>query len=329
VIAHTHRMLSNWHSGQVHDLEADLATLTMGIVCEAIFGIRSDDLRTEFTAVMAVFQKRTAETRYKSHFTDVQNAAFQEAIATFDRIVRHVLAQVQPNRRDFLSLMANATDPETGQRMSDDEGRDEALLLLLAGFETTANALLWAWYLLAKHPHVEARVLAEIHGVVGDRTVTHTDLRQLELLSQVFKETLRLYPSAWIMGRRVWAPTDLGGYTLPADSVAVISPYVIHRNPKYYPEPEAFKPERFVVDPIKYAYLPFGLGPHICLGQHFATMEALLILATVIQRFRLSVPSDYVAVPEGLATVKPKTKILVTLEDRIGSPVGVNSSQGT
>ncbi|MHB8751402.1 MAG: cytochrome P450 [Aggregatilineales bacterium] len=324
VLTHTERMLKDWQAGQVHDLETDIAGLTMGIVCEAIFGIQSDSLRAEFAEAIAVFQQHSAESRYRSHFSDDHKARYQAAIAAFDRIVREVLAQKKPNGRDFLSLMANATDPETGQKMSDQEIMDEARTLLMAGYETTANALLWTWYLVGKHPDIETRVFDEVYRVADSRQVTHADLPKLELLTTVFKESLRLYPPAWLMGRRVTEPVDLGGYRLPTDAVLAISPYVIHRNPKYFPEPEAFRPERFEVDLPKYTYLPFGLGPHICLGQHFATMEALLILANVAQRFRLSLPTDYVAEPEGLGTLKPKTKILVTLEDRVAAPAKVD-----
>jgi cytochrome P450 len=318
VITHTDKMLKNWQYGQVHDLETDLAELTMGIVCEAIFGVSSNSLQSELSDAIGVFQRYSADTRYRSHFTDEYKAAYQGAITGFERIVSTLLAQVQPNGHDFLSLIANAADPDTGEKLSEQEVIDEARTLLLAGYETTSNMLLWTWYLLGKHPDVEKRVVTELRQIVGDRPVGYSDLPKLKLLADVCKESLRLYPPAWLLGRRVVRPVELGGYQLPTNAALAISPYVIHRNPAYFPEPEAFKPERFAVDLPKNAYIPFGLGAHVCIGQHFAMMEAQLILSSVIQQFHLALPPDYVAVPEGLGTLKPKTKIMVTLEQRAG-----------
>ena len=317
VLDRTDQMLKSWQPGQVHDLEDDLAELTMGIVGEAIFGIRSNSLQIELAESIGIFQRYSAETRYRSHFSDEYIANYHQAIARFEQITRTVLAQVQPNGHDFLSMMTSAVDPETNERLSEQEIIDEARTLLFAGYETTSNMLLWTWYLLGKHPDIEERVLAEVRQAVGDGPVTFSDLPKLKLLADVFKESLRMYPPIWLMGRRVVRPVELDGYHLPTDAVLAISPYVMHRNPAYFPEPEAFKPERFAAELPKNVYIPFGLGAHVCIGQHFAMMEAQLIVANVIQRFHLALPPNYVAVPEGLGTLKPKTKIMVTLEERI------------
>jgi len=216
-------------------------------------------------------------------------------------------------------MMTSAVDPETGERLTEQEIIDETRTLLLAGYETTVNMLVWTWYLIGKHPDVEQQARAELHEAVGDGPVTFNDLPKLRLLANVFKESLRLYPPIWLMGRRVVRPVELGGYHLPTDAVMAISPYVMHRNPEYFPEPETFNPERFVVELPKNVYIPFGLGAHVCIGQHFALMEATLIMANILQRFHLALPPSYVAVPEGLGTLKPKAKIIVTLEEYVGA----------
>ena len=319
VSVRTEQVLKTWQIGQVRDLETDLAGLTMGIVGEAIFGIHSNNLHIELMEAIGIFQRYAAESRYRSHFSDEYNANYHQAVARFEQIARNVLAQAQPNGCDFVSMMTSAVDPETGEKLTEQEIIDETRTLLLAGYETTVNMLVWTWYLLGKHPDIELQIRAELHKAVGDGPVTFNDLPKLRLLADVFKESLRLYPPIWLMGRRVVRPVELGGYHLPTDAVLAISPYVMHRNPEYFPEPETFKPERFATELPKNVYIPFGLGAHVCIGQHFALMEATLIMANVMRRFHLALPPGYVAIPEGLGTLKPKTKIMVTLEQQAGA----------
>jgi cytochrome P450 len=177
--------------------------------------------------------------------------------------------------------------------MNDQQIRDEAVTLFAAGHETTANALTWTWYFLAQHPDVEARLHEELAAVLADRPPVVSDLKDLPYTEMVLKESMRLRPPAWILnGRTALEETEIGGYTITAGTSVFISPYQLHRLPEYYPDPERFDPRRFTPENEKklprYAYLPFGAGPRVCIGNSFAMMEAQLILATVAQQYRLA-----------------------------------------
>ena len=213
-----------------------------------------------------------------------------------------------------------AQDADTGERMTDQQLRDEAMTLFLAGHETTANALAWMWHLLAQHPEVEARARAEAQAVLGGRAPTAEDIPRLRYLTQVFEETMRLYPPAWIMARQPVKEDVLAGVQVPASQrvIIVISPYALHRNPRLWPEPERFDPERFSPEQSasrpRLAYLPFGGGQRLCIGNSFALMEATLITAQVLQHFRLRAVPGHTVEPEPLVTLRPKGGLPMLVE---------------
>jgi cytochrome P450 len=186
---------------------------------------------------------------------------------------------------------------ESGQRMNDKELRDEAMTLFFAGHETTAMALSWMWYLLAIHPEVEARLAAELESVVGARSPGLEDLPKLSYLDMVVKESMRILPSVWAYMREPLEDVRLGEHTIPKGRIAFISPYVTHHDPRFFPDPEAFRPERFSKEGEraipKGAYVPFAAGPRVCLGKSFALMEARLILATMVQRVKVELVPGY------------------------------------
>jgi cytochrome P450 len=216
---------------------------------------------------------------------------------------------------DLLELALAARDDD-GSAFDDPALADELATLLLAGHETTATALGWAWYALAQNPAVEAKLHAELDEVLGDRDPTPADLPRLRYTDAVFSETLRLYPPASAFGRRVLERCEVGGYTLEAGAGVVISPYVVHRNPRYYPEPERFRPERFEENERpEFAYVPFGGGARRCIGDAFARMEGVLVLATLARRFRFERVD---AAPIGIAsaTLRPARPILVRVRPR-------------
>jgi len=192
--------------------------------------------------------------------------------------------------------------------------------LLIAGNETTAVALSWAWYLLHKHPEVERKLHGELEEVLGGRAPRFEDLPKLSYTHMVFREAMRLCPPGWIISRRPLEDDEIGGYLVPAGTTVLISPYVTHRNPDYWDKPEDFDPERFSPERSasrpEFAYLPFGGGPRKCIGEHFAMTEGLLILATVAQRYRLRLVPGYPVEPEPLVTLRPKRGVLVVLESR-------------
>jgi cytochrome P450 len=211
--------------------------------------------------------------------------------------------------------MLIAARDDDGRSMTDRQLRDEVITLLLAGHETTALALSWTWYLLSQHPDVDAKLAAELRDVLGGRAPTVDDLPNLRLTEQVVTEAIRLYPPAWGFGREAIADCEIDGYAVPAGTTIIISPWVLHVDPRHFEHPTEFRPERWSGDLARrlprFAYIPFGGGPRICIGNRFAMMETELILATTAQRFRLERQSDHPVVPLPSITLRPKGGIRV------------------
>ncbi|MGH2360382.1 MAG: cytochrome P450, partial [bacterium] len=221
---------------------------------------------------------------------------------------------------DLLSMLMQARDEETGEGLSDRNLRDEMVTLLAAGHETTANALTWMWYLLSKHPDVERRLHTELASVLGGRTPSLQDLPRLKYTTMVIKEAMRLYPPIWVMQRKVVNDDEIGNYTIPAGSEVTISPYVMHRHPAFWENPEAFDPDRFSdersVGRPRYVYLPFGGGPRLCVGHHFAMIEAQLITAMVAQAYHLDLVPGHPVEPRPWISLRPRQGLLMTLRQK-------------
>jgi cytochrome P450 len=198
--------------------------------------------------------------------------------------------------------------------------RNEAITLLLAGHETTALALGWALYLLARNPEAQQRVADEAEQVLSGRPPAAADLAKLSFTTLAFQEAMRLYPPIWIMERRAIGDDTIGGHPIPAGSSVVVSPYTMHRDARWWPEPDRFDPERFsprrAAGRPRHAYLPFGLGPRLCIGMHFAMAEARTILPMVVRRFRLGVAPGFVAAPKASVTLRPKAGLMMTVAPR-------------
>ena len=252
-----------------------------------------------------------------------QPKAYRRAIAEFEALVSRVLAERRADgidRGDLLSMLLTARDPETGEGMSDKQLRDEILTIFLAGHETTANALSWCWYLLAQHPEAEARLHDELDRVLGARMPKSADLAELKWTRMVIEEAMRLYPPVHTTARMASGEDRIGGVRVPPGATIAISPYVTHRNPNLWPEPERFNPERFhpaaAAQRHRFAYLPFGGGPRICIGNSFALAEAQVIVAAIAQRYRVRLAPGHKVKPIGLLTLRPKDGIWVRLEPR-------------
>ncbi|MCB9567830.1 MAG: cytochrome P450 [Myxococcales bacterium] len=218
---------------------------------------------------------------------------------------------------DLLSMLMAAVDEESGERMSDVQLRDEVMTIFLAGHETTANALSWALYLLARHPEVAAEVGRAVAAALGGRAPTIDDLPALACVERVFKETLRLYPPAWSIGRYLAEDDVIDGLRIEAPAIAMVSPYLTHRDPKLWPDPERFDPDRFLPEAERarprYAYLPFGGGPRVCIGNAFANVEGTLILAAVLQRVRPALVDRRPVEPLPRITLRPGRPIRMAL----------------
>jgi cytochrome P450 len=246
----------------------------------------------------------------------------REAIAALDAAINRVIAR---RRRagggdDLLAMLLAARDEDTGAAMSDKQVRDEVATILMAGHETTANALNWTFYLLAAHPSVRATLEAEVARVLGERPVTAQDIEKLTYTRQVIEESMRLYPPAHTISRAALAADELDGVRVPRGATVVISPWVMHRHRKWWDDPERFDPSRFAPERAaarpRFTYLPFGGGPRICIGAAFALTEAVAILATIARRYRLRLAPDATVEPVGLITLRPRDGLKMMIEPR-------------
>ena len=248
---------------------------------------------------------------------------FDRARAKLDRIVYGLIAERRASgidTGDLLSMLLLARDEDDNARMTDQQVRDEALTLLIAGHETTANALTWAWYLLAQNPQAEAGWHRELDVVLKGRLPGFEDLPLLPYTTGVFSEALRLYPPAWAIGRKAKAAFQLGPYMIPAKSVLLTSPWIVHRDARWWPDPEKFDPLRWAnTNPDtrpKFAFFPFGGGARVCIGERFAWSEGVLALATIAQRWKMRLVPGHPVVPQAVLTLRPKHGIRMRLEQR-------------
>jgi cytochrome P450 len=251
---------------------------------------------------------------------------FQAARARLDAVIYRLIAERRTaagRGRDLLSMLVAARDDEgDGRGMSDEQIRDEAVTLILAGHETTANALAWAWYLLSAHPDAAARFRAEVDAVLGGRLPTIADVPRLPFTRAVLAEALRLFPPAYVLGRRSVAEYQIPGtsYVLPARTVVLVSQYLVHRDARFWPEADQFRPERWADEDggvsQRYAYFPFGAGPRICIGEQFAWMEGVLVLATLGRRWELERPRSRPVRLLPIVTLRPRGGLTMTAHRR-------------
>ena len=325
--AYTERMIASWQAGETRDVHEDMMQLTLEIVAKTLFDADVTDTAREVGQLLSVIvepfsYQATFKWILDNRLPTPMNRRFHRTAQRLDEIVFGIINERRANktdRGDLLSMLLAAQD-EDGSQMNDQQLRDEAMTLFLAGHETTALAMSWTWYLLAQHPEVEAKLLAEIESVLGGRTPTIADLPALKYAEQIIKEALRLYPPAYAMGRQVVQDFALGGYRIPAKSQIFFFQYVTHRDPRFFTEPEEFKPERWTEDFVKqlprYAYFPFGGGPRLCIGISFAMMETVLLLTTIAQKFRLQLAPGQTITPLPGITLRPGKGIKMILEKR-------------
>jgi cytochrome P450 len=321
-------MLARWRplSGPF-DVAAEMMALTLDIVSRTMFsadvGGKVEAIRRLTDVVVRLPPSLLDLFGFPQWIPRGRPRAYRAAIAAFDALVERLLAERRRGRLerdDLFSMLLAARDAETGEGMSDRQLRDEILTIFLAGHETTANALSWTWYLLARHPQAEARLHDELDAVLGGRLPGFADLAELKWTRMVIEEAMRLYPPAHTIARTALGADRIGGVRVPPGASITISIYALHRNPKLWPEPERFDPERFAGAAAaarhRFAYLPFGGGPRICIGNGFAMAEAQVIVAAVAQRYRLRLAEGHPVEPIGLITLRPKHGIWVTLEPR-------------
>lgn len=322
------RTRDRWREGESFDVLKEMMGLTMMVAAKTLFDADAESEAKEIGEALSVSVEFF--NRFTLPFADLMaelpvpsTRKFQKAKRRLDGTIYRMIAErraSKEDRGDLLSMLLHATDEEGGTGgMTDQQLRDEAMTIFLAGHETTANALTWTWYLLSQHPEVETRLHAEI-DVLGRRLPTVDDLPKLSYTEKVLAESMRLYPPAWLLGYRAIRDYPVDRYLIPAGGIVLMSQYVMHHDPRYFPDPFRFDPERWelqakAVRP-KFSYFPFGGGPRVCIGESFAWMEGILLIATLAQRWRLRlVPSHPVAL-QPLITLRPKQGMLMTAERR-------------
>jgi cytochrome P450 len=323
------RLRHGWTDGATVDASQEMNRLALAIVGKTLFDAdvesQAKEVGTALTEVMESFWMMMLP------FVDLLERLPIPAIrrsraarARLDAIIYRMIAerrQAPGDRGDLLSMLLMAQDEEqSGRGMSDQQVRDEAMTIFLAGHETTANALAWTWYLLSQNPDAERAMHEEIDRVLHGRVPTIADLASLPYVEKVVTESMRLYPPAWIIGRRALEDYPIGGYVLPARSIVVVSPYLIQRDARYFAEPDRFVPDRwtpeFKSSLPPFAYFPFGGGARRCIGESFAWMELVLVASTIAQRWRLRLVPGHPVVPQPVVTLRMKHGLQMTVHAR-------------
>jgi cytochrome P450 len=329
MVDRTQEMLATWRDGETRDIHQEMMRLTLQIAAQTLFGA---DV-SSYAETVAASVKVAMET-FSLHaslallvplsWNPPQTPGLRRAVRNLDQVTSEIIARRRASGKkesDLLQMLLDTRDSD-GSPMTEQQMRDELRTLLLAGHETTAAAMSWTWYLLAQNPEIEARLQRELQSVLGGRPPRADDLRHLSYTGMVIKESMRLYPPAWSVGRRARRPFVLNGYRLPADMYIFISQWITQRDPRLFADPERFDPERWQVDPIRngtlprFAYFPFGAGPRVCIGAGFAMMEATLLLAAIAQKFTMSLVPGHPVEPLASVTLRPKHGIRVVLRER-------------
>jgi cytochrome P450 len=318
-------------SGKVVDVAEEMMRLTRTVVLRALLGADLGPFASTIDGAWTTINEHVGGSFWSlglaDRFHPSKRRKFQAAQAVLRGAVDHVISQRRRNpsdSADLLSMLLAARDEETGEAMTDEQLRVEVTTFLLAGQETTSLALTWTWYLLSQHPAARRRLEQEIDAVLGGRPPEYTDLANLPYTRMVIDEALRLYPPAWGFSRQALADDELGGFHLPRGWLAFVVPYVLHRLPAYWPNPDTFDPERFSpeqsVDRPKFVYLPFGAGPRQCIGNQFALIEAQLSVATLAQAYRLHLAPHHKVEPWPLITLRPRYGMPMMIERRAPWP---------
>jgi cytochrome P450 len=323
------RTRASWRDGDTVDMHIEMMRLTLGIVAKTLFDADVDSEAGEIgSAMTTAFESfNYAMLPFTEYLDRLPIRAVRRFNSARDRLDQTIYRMIRERRAsgedrgDLLSMLLLAQDTEgDGTGMSDLQLRDEALTIFLAGHETTANALTWTWYLLSQHPEVEARFHSEIDSTLGGRSPTVEDLPSLPYTRMVLSESMRLYPPAWAIGRRALENFHAREYEIPKGSVVLMSQYIMQRDPRFFPEPDRFDPERWTpeaqVERPKFSYFPFGGGARVCIGEQFAWMEGVLLLATIAQHLQMRLVPDQVIDIQPLITLRPKFGMRMTLEKR-------------
>jgi len=332
MVAYTERLLATWHNGETRDVHEDMMRLALEIVAMTLFSVKIATYRDRISVALNTLMEMTSGARMLlppllRRFPTPGNLLYQRAAQRLDDIVYDLIRQRQTSGQmngDLLSTLLQARY-EDGSAMSNQQLRDEVMTLLLTGHETTAVSLSWTWYLLSKNPEVEERLWSELRRVLKGRSPRMKDLPELPYLDRVIKESMRLYPPVWALVRNPVKECEIGGYRIPIRSTLLMSQWVMHRDPRYYDEPECFNPDRWLdvrsKEAPKFAYFPFGGGSRTCIGASFAMAEVALVLATIAQRYQVRVAPDCSAEVIPTITLRPRYGIRAEVVRRTEPPI--------
>ncbi|PYS83986.1 MAG: cytochrome P450 [Acidobacteria bacterium] len=327
MVAFTERALDSWRDGETLDAHEEMMRLTQAIVVKTLFGADVSDEADRVGRAMHLIVRPFASQATLKWILDNRlptpgHFRFNRAVREIDRVVYHIIAGRRASGEDtgdLLSMLLRAQD-EDGTQMTDRQLRDEVMTLFIAGHETTALTLTWAWYLLAQNPEAEKKLHAELEEVLGGRAPSVDDLPRLRYCEWIVKESMRLYPPAWGVGREAVRDCEVGGYRIPEGMQIFTFQWVVQRDARWYDEPESFRPERWREEVAarlpKFAYFPFGGGPRQCIGNSFATMEAVLVLSTIARRFRLRLADSHAVELLPAMSLRPKGGVWLKLERR-------------
>jgi len=322
------QMLTTWRSGTVVDIHQEMMSLTLRVVVRALFELGTMETGKISRSLNTIMLNSVGGRLLLPPFfrylplrgmQDVRRAVCDMNAAVYE-IIRQRRSGDQPTSGDLLSLLMHARD-EDGSRITDEQLRDEVMTFLVAGHDTTALALSWALYLLSRKAGAEEKLYEEVDRVLAGKLPTVSDLPSLTFADSVIKETMRLYPPAWSVARAAIADFELEGYRIPAGANIVMSQWIMHRDPRFFSEPEEFDPDRWSPSACqnlpRFAYFPFGGGPRQCIGASFATTEAVLILATIARKYHLVLVEKTPVLPVPSLTLRPKDPIRMRIEVRL------------
>ncbi|MBV9215799.1 MAG: cytochrome P450 [Acidobacteria bacterium] len=329
MITYAERMAEEWQDGETRDINREMMHLTLQVVGNALFGAEmrddADELAEALSTAMNIFNYlQVPFSELLEDLPESQSAEFIEARDTLDRIVGRIIRERRKDggdRGDLLSMLLMARDEDDGSMMTDEQVRDEAMTLFLAGHETTATAMTWMWYMLSENPDKAEKLHAEIDSVLGTRQPAPEDVMALKYTEAVFAETMRLFPPVWSVGRHVVEDHEIAGYNVPAGSFAMVSQYVMHRDPRFWDEPDSFIPERWEKRSTREAskqfiYFPFGGGVRKCIGEGFSWMEGVTLTSILARKWKLTLDPEQRIGFEPLITLRPKYGMRMKIEAR-------------
>jgi cytochrome P450 len=329
MVDYADRLSKSWRDNQTVDMAQEMMKLTLAVVSKTLFDAdvesEAGEIREALTEIMRVFRFGLTlpfgDTIEK--LLVFPRIRFQRAKARLDTVVYRIINERRASgidRGDLLSMLLISQDEEDHDRMTDQQVRDEAMTLFLAGHETTANALTWAWYLISQHPDVERRLQAELESVLAGELPTAEDVARLPYTESIIAEAMRLYPPAWAIGRRAMVDYQIADYHIPARSILLMSQWVTHHDERFFPDPFKFEPDRWTPEARasrpRFSYYPFGGGPRVCIGEPFAWMEGVLLIATLAQKWRMKLVAGHRVETEPLITLRPKHGMQMIVETR-------------